>query len=102
MRSCDKRYLCVAAIGAIGMGLAVALKTRAIPKLFTQAKTEMMRKMMIETGEGCCGPAMTTERSTNCGREGSDAQPDPAATASSRCGCGATPTAEEATEAAVV
>ncbi len=97
MRSCNNRYLCVA---AIGVGVAVALKARAIPKLLARAKTEMMRKMMAQMGEGCCGPSMSSGCGGWHGREESDEQP--ASTASSRCGCGATPTAEEATEAALV
>ena len=40
-------------LGAIGGGAAVALATRAIPKMIPR----MMRNMMAKMGEGGCDPA---------------------------------------------
>ena len=49
--------LLAAAIGAIGGGLVVALATRAIPRIMSQAMSGMMQHMMGQTGEGGCDPA---------------------------------------------
>ena len=61
MHSTDSRgwgyMLLAAAIGAIGGGLVVALATRAIPRIMSQAMSGMMQHMMGQTGEGGCDPA---------------------------------------------
>ena len=47
------RYALVAGIGAVAGGIAVALATKAIPKMMSQA----MRSMMAQMSEAGCDPA---------------------------------------------
>jgi hypothetical protein len=94
MRSCSKAYLCIAAMGALGGGAAVALATRVIPKLSTRLKSRMMRKMMAGMCASGCGPAASGGCGPHPGHEGGDEQPEcAAATSSSRCGPSAAPAA---------
>lgn len=102
----NKGYLGVAALGALGGGVAVALGTRAIPTLLTQIKSAMMRKMMAGMGESGCDPAEMCRRmmagsgeaQTEEGSQGSDTPPECAAATSSGCECGATATAGAVTD----
>ncbi len=105
MRSLKKGYLGVAAIGALGGGVAVALATRAIPTLATRVMPEMcgmMRKMVVGMGESGCDPALSGGCGVRHDCQGSDGQPGSVAATPSRCGCGAPPTAEAVTESQVV
>ena len=52
-----KGYLLVAALGALGGGVAVAIATRAVPKMMSQMMSGMMRNMMGQIGTGGCDPA---------------------------------------------
>ncbi len=105
MRSVNKSYLGVAAIGALGGGVAVALATRAIPTLATRVMPEMcgmMRKMMVEMGESGCDPALSGGCGVRHDCVESDEQAESVAATPSRCGCGAAPTAEAVPEPQVV
>ncbi len=48
-----RSYLLAGALGAIGGGLAVALATRAIPRLVSQIMSGMMPAVMAQMGEEC-------------------------------------------------
>ncbi len=105
MRSLKKSYLGVAAVGALGGGVAVALATRAIPTLAKRVMPEMcgmMRKMMVEMGESGCDPALSGGCGVHHDCQGSDEHSESVAATPSRCGCGATSTAEAVTESQVV
>lgn len=55
--SSPKGYLLVAGLGALGGGVAVAIATRAVPKMMSQMMSGMMRNMMGQIGTGGCDPA---------------------------------------------
>ena len=48
-----KKYILATLLGAIGGGLAVAIATKAVPRMMAG----MMRTMMAQMGEGDCDPA---------------------------------------------
>ncbi len=91
MQFCNKPYLCLAVLGALGVGTTLA--RRAIPSVLTRVRSEMMRKMMAQMADGCCDRAVS-----GCGaqrsEEGDCEQPEPVAATSSECGCAATSAAE--------
>jgi hypothetical protein len=47
-----KKYILLLAVGAIGGGIAIALATRAMPKMMSG----MMQSMMARMGEDGCDP----------------------------------------------
>ena len=53
MKKGNKGYICAAVLGVIGGGIAVAITTRAVPKMMAG----MMRKMMSKMGADGCDPA---------------------------------------------
>jgi len=92
----------VAAFGALGGGVAAALAARAVPTLATRLMSEMKRRMMAEMCGGGWHAATSGGCGVRCDCEGSDEQPESAAAMPSECGCGATQTAEAASEPQVV
>ena len=52
-----KGYLLAAALGAIAGGIFVALATKAIPKVMSQAMAGMMQRMMSQERANGCTPS---------------------------------------------
>ncbi len=52
-----KGYTVAALLGAIGGGLAVALATRAIPKIMTRVLADMTQNMMAQMQAGSGTPS---------------------------------------------
>jgi hypothetical protein len=50
-------FVLVAALGAIGGGLVVALATKAIPRMMSEMMPRMMQNMMAHMGEDGFNPA---------------------------------------------
>jgi CheY-specific phosphatase CheX len=53
----SKETVLVAIGGAVIGGVAVALATRAIPKIMSRAMAGMMHNMMAQMAKGGCSPA---------------------------------------------
>ena len=51
------RLVLAALLGAVGGGLAVAIATRALPRLIGSIMSHMMQNRSSQMGEGGCSPA---------------------------------------------
>jgi hypothetical protein len=53
----NRGYVLAALLGAVGGGFAVALATKAIPRIISRAMAEMMQTTMAQVAKDNCDPA---------------------------------------------